>query len=136
MHGRPSVYAWQGRSDVHPVASQATWFVDCNFRVSRTRRQEEEQEDFVTTGLDGTMRFWNCEHRCQTRCRVMGLEGRSIDVSQDGSLVAVGHSAGQFSVWETRRLQCIYLNSNTKADVHCLRYSQRCPGIVVERLVI
>jgi len=123
MHARPSRVSTHSRAGVThtQLLHWQLGLLIANFRVSRTRRQEEEQEDFATTGLDGTMRFWNCENRCQTRCRVMGLEGRSIHVSQDGSLVAVGHSAGQFSVWETRRLQCIYLNSNTKADVHCLR---------------
>ena len=104
------------------VAVSYIFAISYNFgcRGGQEERQEE-REDFVTTGLDGTMRFWNCEQRCQTRCRVFGLEGRAIHMSPDGSLVAVGHSNGQFSVWETKRLQCIYLNSHTKAHIDCLR---------------
>ena len=106
---------------------------------SRSQKQEQARaglcdcggEDFVTTATDGTIRFWSCSERRQTRVRVMGLEGRSVDLSPDASLLAVGHSHGQWSVWETRRLQCIYVNSHTNADIHRLKFSPDSTALAV-----
>ena len=102
-------------------------------RKTQTHDQEASAltEDFVTCSLDGTFRFWCSEQRRQTRCRVTGLEARAIDVSSDASLVAVGHSGGQFSVWETARLQCIYVNSHTAVDIGTLRFSPNSLALAV-----
>jgi WD40 repeat protein len=80
-------------------------------------------EDFVTVGLDGSLRWWSCEQRAETRCRIFALPAQCVDVSADGRLAAVGHAGGQWSVWETTRMQCIYVNRHASADVTLLKFS-------------
>eukprot|EP00961_Rhodomonas_salina_P026111 352760-Rhodomonas_salina.1 len=77
----------------------------------------------MTAGGDHTLRLYDCTARHHFACRNMGLPGLALDVSSDSRLVAVGHPGGQFSVWESARLQCLYMNEHSRADCELLKFS-------------
>ena len=56
-------------------------------------------------GEDRTLRFWDLEQRRMEAAFNLGLRCSSVHVSPDGRLYAVGHAAGQFSLWDVASMR-------------------------------
>ena len=52
----------------------------------------------------------------------LGMRCRSVHVSPDGRLYAVGHAAGQFSLWDVASMRCAAKNSFRKEEVDDIRF--------------
>lgn len=53
----------------------------------------------------------------------MGMDGSCIDVSDDGCLIAVGHSSGDFTLWDAKTLKCVLQNNFRRSPISVLRFS-------------
>jgi WD40 repeat protein len=73
-------------------------------------------------GEDRTLRFWDLEQRRMEAAFNLGLRCRSVHVSPDGRLYAVGHAAGQFSLWDVASMRCAAKNSFRKEEVDDIRF--------------
>ena len=75
-------------------------------------------------GEDRTLRFWDLEQRRMEAAFNLGMRCRSVHVSPDGRLYAVGHAAGQFSLWDVASMRCAAKNAFRKEEVDDIRF--RC----------
>ena len=75
-------------------------------------------------GEDRTLRFWDLEQRRMEAAFNLGMRCRSVHVSCDGRLYAVGHAAGQFSLWDVASMRCAAKNAFRKEEIDDIRF--RC----------
>ena len=73
-------------------------------------------------GEDRTLRFWDLEQRRMEAAFNLGMRCRSVHVSPDGRFYAVGHAAGQFSLWDVASMRCAAKNSFRKEEVDDIRF--------------
>ncbi len=52
----------------------------------------------------------------------LGMRCRSVHVSSDGRLYAVGHAAGQFSLWDVASMRCAAKNAFRKEEIDDIRF--------------
>ena len=86
---------------------------------------------FVTVSLDGTLRRWSLTAHSLLQSVHVGLPSTSVAISPDESLIAIGHTAGRFSVWDwpapirnrETTPRCILKNSQRFEDVCDIKWS-------------
>jgi hypothetical protein len=77
-------------------------------------------------GEDRTLRFWDLEQRRMEAAFNLGMRCRSVHVSSDGRLYAVGHAAGQFSLWDVASMRCAAKNAFRKEEIDDIRFRLTC----------
>jgi WD40 repeat protein len=111
----------QWRSD--RALCQSTGELRCNGDSSRHSRFRVKRNLILhQVGEDRTLRFWDLEQRRMEAAFNLGMRCRSVHVSPDGRLYAVGHAAGQFSLWDVATMRCAAKNSFRKEEVDDIRF--------------
>ena len=84
----------------------------------------------ATVGGDRTLRVWDTKHRRPHRLSggkeaivSMGMVGTCIDISDDASMIAVGHDTGDFTVWDVATFKCLLQNNFRRQGILCIRFS-------------
>lgn len=133
--------------DFHSGESRATWDPASAvpkaqpiglMAVSAYPKQGSGPTLMCTAGEDRSVRVWNADQRNlhtlangKHAVANTGMPCSCCDVSPDARLIVVGHTGGQFTVWDASTMLCVLENCYRKRTVSVVRFSRDSKLLVV-----